>query len=836
MTRKRERLPTSATPDLDRWFAAQGRTPFPFQRTAWAAYADGASGLIHAPTGTGKTLAALLGPMQEALHEAMEEARENPPSKTVSPVHGSAESEPPRLLWLTPLRALARDTVGAISAAAAALNLPWSVELRTGDVSSSVKARQRKRLPTVLVTTPESLCLLLSHADTAARFASLRAVVVDEWHELLGSKRGVQVELGLARLRHLAAGLRTWGLSATIGNLEQALAVLVPGGGRLIAAGTTKKITVSVALPPPERVLPLAGHLGLAQLPQVLTAVDGARTTLLFTNMRSQAEMWFSAIHGARPDWPMALHHGALERALRDAAEDGARTGTLKLVVCTSSLDLGVDFAPVDLVIQIGSPKGIARLAQRAGRSGHQPNGVARLVGVPTHALELLEFVAARRALAAGRIEARTPLRAPLDVLTQHVVTLALGGGFVADELLAEVRSTFAYRDLTEQEWCWCLDFVVSGGPTLTRYPRFQRVQVVDGRHVVTVPEIARLHRLAIGTIVSDQAVSVRLVRGGNLGTVEESFITRLLPQQVFRFAGRALELVRFHDGVAEVRVSKRPANSTPQWMGGTYPLSSFLADEVLALFGELHAGREPDPDLRAIAAMVRAQRERSHLPRPGVLLAERITLGGRSTGDGGHLLCLYPFAGRLAHEGLGALLSWRLTRYQPLSVSVMVNDYGLTLAAPTPLLLDASALRALLSPTGLVDDLLASMNAGELARRRFREVARIAGLLIPDLPGKGRGARQVQASANLFFDVFRAHDPGHLLLAQAEREVLERELEVTRLRTALERLDGWTIDLVDSPRLTPLSFPLWTEFIQSQFSSEPWDARVRRMQAEVLA
>ena len=555
---------------VEAWFTAQGWTPAPFQRQAWQAFRAGRSGLIHASTGSGKTLAAWLGPVSEALDK---------PART-----GGL-----RILWITPLRALASDTAGHLQEAVDALGLDWKVETRTGDTSASVRARQRRRLPETLITTPESLSVLLSYRNAEESFKHLDAVIVDEWHELLGNKRGVQLQLCLSWLRARHSRLPVWGLSATLGNLDEAMAVLLGEGaepGERIAGTQSKPLTIRGLCPANVERFPWAGHLGLSQLEGVLEYLSEGQTSLLFTNTRSQAELWFEAILKARLEWltELGLHHGSIDRKLRKRIEDGLRQGDFRCVVCTSSLDLGVDFSPVDRVVQVGSPKGVARLMQRAGRSGHQPGAASEILCVPSHALELVEIAAVRRAWEAGRVEARRPPRMSLDVLVQHLVTLAAGPGFVAEQVFAEVRSTHAFAGLDEELFNWCLMFISQGGPVLEHYPQFQRVVLQDGRYSVEDTGIARRHRLAIGTITSDAQIQVRFMKGGSLGSIEETFVARLKPGDVFLFSGRALELVKVRDLVAYVRLAKTRRHSVPRWYGGRLPLSRELADSVPTL------------------------------------------------------------------------------------------------------------------------------------------------------------------------------------------------------------------------------------------------------------
>ncbi len=836
---------------LGAWFAERGWSPFGWQEEVWDAFARGESGLLHAPTGTGKTLAVWGGPLLEGLARAASAG--SPGSGPAPGAEGrGGDAAPLRLLWVTPLRALARDTVRALAEPVEALGLPWSVELRTGDTSSGVKRRQRTRPPTALVTTPESLSLMLSYPETRRAFSTLEAVVVDEWHELMGSKRGVQVELGLARLRRWRPGLRTWGLSATLGNLEEAMEVLLGEGaprGRLVRGPDRPPPEVRTLVPASLERFPWAGHLGLRTLPAVVEALEEASTTLLFTNTRSQAEIWFRALHDARPDWSGAvgLHHGSLSREERRATEDALATGDLRCVVCTSSLDLGVDFQPVEQVIQVGSPKGVGRLLQRAGRSGHRPGARSRVLCVPTHAFELAEFAAARRAMAAGRVEPRPPVDRPLDVLVQHLVTVALGGGFEPDALLEEVRTTRAFRDLEVDEWAWCLDFVGRGGPALKAYPRYARVREVDGRWRVPDRTLARRHRMSVGTITSDAAMEVRFLKGARLGTVEESFVSALRPGQHFLFAGRKVELVRTRDMTAYVRLARgRSRGRVPRWMGGRLPMSSELGAAVLGVLApEGEGGAPPDPpggalpageavpaepELAALAPLLAIQARWSRRPEPGRLLVERTR-----TREGHHLF-LYPFLGRFVHDGLAALWAWRLTREAPRTVHVSANDYGVELLSPEPLELDACGWARLLSPEDLLDDVLESVNAAELARRRFRDIARIAGLVFPGYPGKGKSARQVQASSGLIFDVFERYDAENLLLDQARREVLERDLDVRGLVEGMARLASLPRDVVDTPRLTPLAFPVWAERMAARVSSESWRDRVERMSVRLEA
>lgn len=800
---------------LAAWFASRGWTPAPFQRETWRRWRAGESGLVHTPTGSGKTLAVFGGALLDAL----------------APRAGGP-CAPPRLrvLWLTPLKALANDTVRALREAIDGVGLDWQVGLRTGDATAKERRLARAGAVDALVTTPESLSLLLSYPDTAPRLAHLDGVVVDEWHELLGNKRGVLLQLALARVRAVAPRVRTWGLSATLGNLDEARDVLLPHapGAAIVSGPKPRPLVLDTLLPAGGERFPWAGHLGLSQLQRVVERIDAVRTSLLFTNTRSQAELWHRALSSVWLHDPaeLALHHGSLDPKLRAHAEQGLRAGTVRCVVATSSLDLGVDFPTVDQVLQLGSPKGLARLLQRAGRARHRPGESGHVTCVPTHALEVVEYAAARTAIAAGRREPRPPPRLSLDVLAQHCVTLALGGGFDADALYAEVRGTHAFAGLDPETWRDVLAFVVQGGRALEHYPEYRRVEVGDdGVYRVVDRRIAFRHRLSIGTITSDGSVQVKFARGGSLGSVEEAFIGRLRPRDRFQFAGRTLELVALQDMVAVVRLAKSADGAVPKWLGGRLPLSAELGAEMEALL----AAPPASPELRAIAPLLGLQARLSGLPAPDRLLAEAVR--GR---DGFHLF-VFPFAGRAVHEGVAALVARRWGRRAPNTFSFAATDYGFALSAEADTTIDADVLRELLSPERLLDDLAESMNLGELARRQFREIARIAGLLPPSLPGRApRSLRQLQASSGLLHDVLRRYDPGHVLLRQAEREVLTGQLEVQRLAAVLQRCSERELVLHRPRTLTPLAFPLWAESMRGHLSTEDWKSRVERAAARL--
>jgi ATP-dependent Lhr-like helicase len=803
--------PAEVTLQLGRaraYFSSRGQTPFEFQESMWRAYWAGESGLLNATTGTGKTLAAWMGPLLEP--------GADPKGAGI------------RVLWITPLRALARDLERALQQPLHFLGSPWRVEQRTGDTSSARRARQKTRPPEVLITTPESLSLLLTQSVMLPALSTVSAVIVDEWHEFLGTKRGVQLELVISRLYALSPKLRLWGLSATLPDLDDALRTLLgpTRNGRIIRAPSVKRYLIDSLIPESVERFPWRGHLGLKMLPQVLQRLEQGRTTLVFTNTRSQAELWYQAIISARLDWltTTAIHHGSIDSKVRRRIEEKLKANELRCVVCTSSLDLGVDFPPVDQVLQIGSPKGIARLLQRAGRSGHRPGESSRITIVPTLALELLECAAARHAVANLNLEARPAMTLALDVLAQHLVTLAVGGGFDAAEALAEARSTHAFATLSDQQWEWVLDFITRGGSALQGYPQFRRVSVSDSRYVMQASDLIRRHRQNVGTITSSASITVKFMKGGTLGSVEESFVGRLRPGDLFIFAGRTLKLARVRDSVAYVRLAQSSSRFVPRWQGTRLPISATLGMELLDVLGRYTEGRESGPEISALTPLLELQRAWSAVPTHDVLLVESL-----QNREGFHLF-VFPFQGRLINEGIASLIALRAARETPRTFSITTNEYGFELLCEEPFEVTPQTLRLWLSTDRLYEDLLASVNVSDLARRQFRDIARIAGLVDAGAPRRGKTSRQLQVSSALMFDVLEKHDAGSLLLQQARREVLSAQLDYAELGQALQRISCQSLTLTRPGRFTPLAFPLWADRLQTQtLSTESWQGRIER-------
>lgn len=793
------------------FFTARSQKPFPFQKETWAAQKSGRSGLLHAPTGQGKTLAVYLSPLTETL-----------------------QADSCAILWITPLRALAADTLRALREPMEYFNPRLSAEARTGDTPPSVRAKLRSKLPHTLITTPESLSLMLTHSDMREKLQGLHTIVVDEWHELLGTKRGIQTELCLARLRRWLPELQTWALSATLGNLEIAARSIAPTveDPAIISARTKKAITIETIIPRTMDRFPWSGHIGTSLASQVVDRIEKAHSTLLFTNTRSQTEIWFQELLAKRPKWQglIAMHHGSLDREERSIAENGLRDGSLKCVVATSSLDLGVDFSPVDQVIQIGSPKGVARLLQRAGRSGHRPGVSSHIIGVPTNALELIEFSAARAAATARKIESRLPLQKPIDVLVQHLVTCAIGEEYLPADMLVEIRSTYSYQQLTNDEWQWALTFITRGGDALAAYPRYQKVKISkSGHYHITDKRLITQHRMSIGTITSDSTITLKFANGHPLGSVEESFITRLKPGATLIFAGRHLTLIRTRQKVATVKPAPKSSKGQIAIWGGTkMPLSTELSHAFSDLIKKSDS-KDVSPELQAVAPILNLQRKWSQIPTDDFLLVEH-----NHSREGEHLF-VYPFAGRLVHEGLGALAGYRISREIDEGITATQNDYGFSLTARRKLPFTEQSLRAALSPDQLLEDLLACMNTAELARRQFHGIARISGLILQPMPGRQSASeKQLQSSATLLYEVLQRYDPENLLLTQAEREILEKQLELTRLTTALQRIATLPIVLQETDRLSPFAFPLWTDRLQATHSAPDAATRLSRMLEEL--
>jgi ATP-dependent Lhr-like helicase len=831
---------------IHQWLAQKEFIPFSFQEETWQHIVDRKSGLVNAPTGCGKTFSVFLGAIINFINE-------NPENYQTKNKNGL------QLLWITPLRALAKDIGRAMEEVIAELGMNWQVGIRNGDTTIAERAKQKRNVPEVLIITPESLHLLLAQKNYPDVFKTLQIIAVDEWHELLGSKRGVQVELALSIIislksnnskptknRNFSSALSVWGISATIGNLDQAREVLLSPLSQVglaekdfvtVTAKIDKPIKVESIFPDEIENYPWAGHLGIKLVDKVIPIILESRTTLIFINTRGMSEMWYQALLRACPDLAgaIALHHGSIDQALRFWVEENLHTGNLKAVVCTASLDLGVDFRPVETVIQVGSPKGVARFLQRAGRSGHRSGEVSKIYFLPTHSLELVEAAALKDSIDINLIENREPRILCYDVLIQYLSTLAISDGFYPENVLNQIRSTYCYREITDDEWQQILRFVTAGGVALQQYDDYKKMEVIDGLYKITSRRIAMRHRMHIGTIVSDPMLKVKLLGGGYVGVIEEWFVARMQPGDVFTLSGRTLEFVMIKDMTCIVRKSSAKKSMIPSWQGGRMPLSANLGFMLRKKFDE--AGLEinnnkirikKEPELAVLEPLFELQNYLSHIPKQNELLIEQI-----ETKDGFHLF-VFPFEGRLVHEAMAAVLAYRLSLIRPISFSFAMNDYGFELLSDQPIPLDNDNAYTLFSPENLFEDIQRSVNSAEMAKRKFRDIAVIGGLIFQGFPGEQKKARHLQSSASLLFNVFSEYEPNNLLMRQAYNEVMEQQMEEQRLRDMLERIQKGKIIITYPRRLTPFCFPIKVDSMREDLSSEKLEERVKRMQLQL--
>lgn len=805
------------------WYHGRNWNPFPFQLQAILEVLAGKHGLLNAPTGSGKTYALWIPILLKWIAQHPHSYKEK-------------EKNGLQALWITPLRALAKDICQACEEACIEMEVPWKVEIRTGDTPSSQKARQKKQMPEGLVTTPESLHVLFSNKKHASLFKKLQVIVVDEWHELLGSKRGVQTELVIAHLRKINPDLQVWGISATIGNIDQALHVLLGAAFHeknhaFIKADIQKQIDVVSILPDSIEKFPWSGHLGINMVEKVLPIIRASTTTLVFTNTRAQCELWYQALLEAEPDLAglLAMHHGSIDAQLRNWVEEALHNEQLKAVVCTSSLDLGVDFRPVEAIVQIGSPKGVARFVQRAGRSGHRPGALSRIYFVPTHSLELLEAAALREAVQQGMLEERKPIQKPFDVMIQYLINLAVADGFKPEEVFEEVKQTFAFHQLSEDEFGWMLDFITTGGDSLHAYDEYKKVEIEeDGTYKVNNKRTALQHRLSIGTIVGDVNMTVKYISGGRIGTVEESFISQLKPGDVFWFAGRSLELVRIRNLEVQVKRSKSKKGKVPRWMGSRMMLSSQMSQSLKQKMDDYLDRDFRAVELQKLLPLFELQERWSSIPRSDECLIESIT-----SREGNHLF-VYPFEGRMVHQVMGALVAWRIAQIRPMSFSIAMNDYGFELLSDVEIPIREAFNADIFSTKNLQEDLERAINESEMASNRFREVATIAGLVFQGYPGRQVKSRHLQASTSLLFKVFREYDPENLLLRQAYSEVVNYQLDMARVTTAMNRMQGKNLILETPHAFTPFCFPIMVDRLRERLSTEKLVDRVARMQVQL--
>lgn len=798
---------------IKKWMDEKDREPFGFQSETWFKFSNNYSGMVIAPTGFGKTFSVFLAVVIDYMN------------------HPANYKTGMKLLWITPLRALAKDIAKAMSKALEEIGLDWEVAVRNGDTSTKDRAKQTKKMPDILIITPESLHLLIAQKQHQKFFKSLQCIVVDEWHELLSSKRGVMTELAVSRIFSYQKKLRIWGITATIGNLEEAMNVLIPYDIKKtkVVAKEKKKIEIKSVFPDAVEVLPWAGHLGTKLADKIIPIILESQTTLVFTNTRSQAEMWYQVLLNTHPDFAgqIAIHHSSVDKDIRIWIEENLSSGYLKVVISTSSLDLGVDFKPVDTVIQIGSSKGIARFLQRAGRSGHSPFETSKIYFVPTHSLELIEVAALKEAVKQNKIEPREPLVLCYDVLLQFVLTLAVGDGFDEKETYQQITSTNAFRDLSPEEWTWILTFITVGGK-LKNYEEYHKVVIENGLYKVTSRRIAMLHRMNIGAIVSDSMLKVKFFSGGYVGMIEEYFISKLKKNDKFILAGRVLEVSNVKEMTVYVRNSTGKG-IVPSYLGGRLPMSSYLSVFLRQKLSESLDAKSSEKELQFLHPLLVSQQENSHIPSENEFLVERI-----KTREGHHLF-MYPFEGRLIHEVMSALIAYRISRISPISFSIAMNDYGFELFSKLEIPLTEENIHEILSKENLIRDVMASVNSTEMARRKFRDIAVISGMVIRTYPGQQKNNKNLQSSSGLIFNVLEDFDPENLLLKQAYSEVFFQQIDEARLVEAFKRIHESEIIIKNSNTFTPLSFPIKVDSLRQSLSSEDLKARILRMKMEAM-
>jgi ATP-dependent helicase Lhr and Lhr-like helicase len=830
------------------WFGARGWSPREHQLALLAKARDGRSALLIAPTGAGKTLAGFLPTLVEL--SATAGAKGGGESSLVCTGRGVTRSGGLHTLYISPLKALAVDIARNLQTPIAEMGLPVKVETRTGDTPASRRQRQRRYPPDILLTTPEQLALLLSSDDAPFLFSSLKRIVLDELHALVTSKRGDLLSLGLARLWRLAPQMRAIGLSATVAEPESLARFLAPqrDGGEaaadIVVAGGAAAPVVEM-LDTRER-LPWAGHSARHALGEMYDLIRRHRTTLVFVNTRSQAEMLFQDFWRMNDDGlAIALHHGSLDVAQRRKVEDAMAAGRLRGVVCTSSLDLGVDWGDVDLVINVGAPKGASRLMQRIGRANHRIDEASRAVLVPANRFEVLECRVAIDAVAENAQDT-PPLRTgALDVLAQHVLGCACGAPFVSDELYKEVLTSAPYASLSRNDFDDVVDFVATGGYALKTYERFARIkQDKQGRWRVANPRVRQSYRLNVGTIVEEPMLQVRLVRargGGSgstgalgrggrmLGQIEEYFVEGLVVGDTFVFGG---EVVRY-EALAEDHVYVSRANDkdakVPSYAGGKFPLSTYLAERVRKLLDDRRAWNALPDQVRDWLSL---QKTFSRVPAVRELLVETFPRGNK------HYLVCYPFEGRLAHQTLGMLLTRRMERARVRPLGFVASEYALAVWSLGDMSLMIRRgeldLNALFDPDMLGDDLEAWLAESALMKRTFRTCAVISGLIARRFTGEEKSRRQVLFSTDLIYDVLRKHQADHVLLRAARADAATGLLDLKRLGDMLARIQG-RITHRELDRVSPLAVPVMLEIGREQVYGEAADELLAEAAAELV-
>ncbi len=796
---------------LENFFKRRGIRPFPFQREAWRSFAEKKDLLVHYPTGMGKTYAATLGLISK-LH--------------LEPPPGGG----PSLLYISPMKALITDIGKNLEELISECELNIRLGIRSGDTSSYQRAKQKKNWPELLLTTPESLAILLTSDVFRDGLSHLQLIVVDEWHELMGQKRGVHLQLLLSQVFALHPQIQLIALSATLNNISEAAENLQFSFRKqsieFISSEAFTPPLITTILPNPLSDMPWSGHLGAPLVKPLAESLDFSISTIIFCNTRFQAERWHQLLCEIFVDKQHLLgtHHSSLDREERLAVEDGIRSGALKVVVSTSSLDLGVDFPEVERVYQVGSPKGVSRFLQRAGRSRHRPGERSEIFFVPTNAFQLFELAAIRLALEKRSFEGRPPISECYDLLAQHILSRTLKNPASWNELFHEVRATAAYREMSEKDFDEVIEFLQNGGEVLERYPLYQRLRKTDEGYLFEDSKQTRQHLLNVGTITARASMTLKFYRGGTLGQVEENSLSKLKKGEKFIFGGRTLSLERISGQTAYVKLAKSKKAKPFSWTGGNLPISSLLAEEMKEVFLKVTQGDLFCPELDAASVIISAQLQRSAFPLKNKILIEFF----RSR-EGDHLF-VYPMAGRICHDLFASVLALRLSRLEDSSFAITTNDYGIELLTYHNYQPFQNMTTELFSPKNLEEDFREGLNFSELGQRAFRDIAQISGLTPKVSTRANKTVRNLQLSSSLLYEVFKKYSPNHFLYRQAHREVSYSLFDSERLRGVLEEIIRGPIEVHKCERPSPLAFPIMMDRLASMLSTENLKDRVERL------
>lgn len=798
------------------WFKKKSWKIADFQKKSWDYYLKGHSGLISVPTGEGKTLAALGGP----LIELMSQSQKDTPT--------------PHIIYISPTKSLARNIAISLENLLEELNLPFKIYLRIGDTEAAQRRFFKKHSCDILITTPESLALLMTEQRKELA-EHCRSIIVDEWHEFIETKRGSLLDLHLAELKRNSTDLKVWGMSATIGNLKEAAQVLTyPKKPKLVQdSELSQELNFELIIPEKQDDVSIFGFANDATISFVCSKLSSKSTQIIFTNTRKTAEVWFKKILEFKPEWEslIALHHGSLALERREQVEEGLRLGQVKVVVATSSLELGVDFPKVEKIYQVGSLKSLSRAVQRAGRALHQPGKGKNISLIPVGFFDLLEPKSLELAKTAGNIENKHPIQRPFDTLIQYILCCACNDGFKENDLYKNLKNSYAFQDLSPTEFSWCVSFVDNGGQALSAYPQYQKIECLDGTYRFKDKRLEREHKMNIGTIVDDMNMEVKFLRGQSLGRISEVFASKLQVNDIFSFAGKSLKLIQIRDAKLLVRLSKGPAKLSAGWAGAILSSSENLMEQTEQLVAEISEPSSWDNlDLdKSVLRLFKLQSERSKWPKINETLVEDYF------SKEGHHIYIYTFAGSVINQGLGHILAYRISNLLERTISVSANDQGLELLSSKPLEDFKDLLPKILSTDALEHDLKESLNYKEMSRRKFREICRVSILTPVNLLRGRKEARHLQASASLLFDVFSKYDPDNLLIKQADDEVFQNQLDFRRIHKVLTKLLISKKSYIHLKKLSPFAVTLYLERIKSYVSSESLEKRLDQLKQKVF-